>query len=81
MQKNETKRKRRKAPWILLSILLVLLIAGFGLWYWQKNNIDALLMYSQYTQEELENQLAQNEQQIEQMLQDALEAAGKWMNS
>ncbi|MBQ5760676.1 MAG: hypothetical protein IIV85_02865 [Clostridia bacterium] len=42
---------------------------------WQKNNIEAMVNYGRYSQQELEQQLQSNDQQVEDLLQAALEAA------
>ena len=70
---NEPSQKRRKRI-ILTSILLLLgVLIGVGLW--QKNNIEAVVQYNKYTQEELEQQMQSNDQQVDDLLQAALEAA------
>ncbi len=73
---KKTEKKRRKAwLWVLLIVLLVLTAAAFGLYRWQENNIEAVKNYTQYTQEELEVKLQENTQQVQEMLDQALEAA------
>lgn len=74
MKKTERK-KRRSWPWILLIVLLVLAAVALGLYRWQENNIEAVKNYTQYTQEELEVKLQENTQQVQEMLDKALEAA------
>ena len=54
---------------------MVVCLAGLAVWQWQKNNIDAVVQYTQYSQEELEVQLEQNDQQVQQILEEALETA------
>lgn len=75
MENHTQPQKRRKAGWILLASLLVLVIAGVALWRWQKNNIDTLVQFSQYSQEELEEKLNENDQKVQEILDAALEAA------
>ncbi len=73
--KNTKRAGRRKWPWILLVILLILAAGVFGLYKWQENNIEAVKNYTQYTQEELEVKLQENTQQVQQILDKALENA------
>lgn len=74
MKKTEKKR-RRTWLWVLLVVLLVLTAAAFGIYRWQENNIEAVKNYTQYTQEELEVKLQENTQQVQEMLDKALETA------
>ena len=69
--------KKRKRLWIWLLVLMILLAAGFGLWKWQENNIRALLQYAQNSKEDLEQQLQENDQQVQDILNDALANADK----
>ena len=46
-----------------------------GVGFWQKNNLEAMKQYTQFTQEELEQQLQDNDQQVQDILNAALEAA------
>lgn len=75
VQNSPKPQKRRKGLKITLSLLLVfgavLIIVGV----WQKNNLDAVLQYTKYSQEELEEQLRNNDSEVESALQAALEAA------
>lgn len=73
--KNTKRAGRRKWPWVLLVILLILAAGVFGLYKWQENNIEAVKNYTQYTQEELEVKLQENTQQVQQILDKALENA------
>lgn len=74
--KNPAPRKGRKGKRITaLVLLLIAILAAVGLW--QKNNIEALLQYSRYSQEELETQMQDNDQAVEDVLKDALENAQK----
>lgn len=73
--KNTKRTGRRKWPWVLLAILLILAVGVFGLYKWQENNIEAVKNYSQYTQEELEVKLQENTQQVQEILDKALENA------
>lgn len=73
--KNTKRTDRRKWPWVLLTILLILAVGVFGLYKWQENNIEAVKNYSQYTQEELEVKLQENTQQVQEILDKALENA------
>ena len=72
---KRTKNGRKKWPWILLVVLLVLAVTAFGMYRWQENNIEAIKNYTQYTQQELEVQLQENNQQVQDMLEAALETA------
>ncbi len=72
---KRTKNGRRKWPWVLLIVFLILAVAGYSLYRWQENNIEAVKNYTQYTQEELEVQLQENTQQVQDMLEAALAAA------
>ena len=69
--------KRKKRLLICLIVLAVLIAAGFGLWKWQENNIMALLQFSQNSKEELEQQLQGNDQQVQDILSEALANADK----
>ena len=73
--KNTKRTGRRKWPWVLLTVLLILAVGVFGLYKWQENNIEAVKNYSQYTQEELEVKLQENTQQVQEILDKALENA------
>jgi len=79
MEQNETPkpRKRRKVLWILLIVLAVLIAALVAVGIWQKNNIEAVTQFTQYTQEELENQLKLNDQYVKDLLDQALNNAGQ----
>lgn len=74
MKKTE-RTSRRKWPWILLTVLLLLAAALLGLYRWQENNIEAVKNYTQYTQQELEIKLQENTQQVQEILDKALETA------
>lgn len=67
--------KSRKGLKITAGILLVLIAAVVGIGIWQKNNIEAVMQYSKYSQEELETQLQDNDTAINDALQAALDAA------
>ena len=69
--------KKRKRVWIWPLVLAILVAAGFGLWKWQENNIRALLQFTQNSKEDLEQQLQQNDQQVQDILNDALANADK----
>lgn len=69
------KRKKRLLIWLI--VLAVLVAAGFGLWKWQENNINALLQFTRNSKEELEQQLQSNDQQVQDILNDALANADK----
>ena len=69
------RTRRRKWPWVLLAVVLFLAAAVFGLYRWQENNIEAVKNYTQYTQEELEVKLQENTQQVQEILDKALETA------
>ena len=69
--------KKRKRLWVWLIVLAVIAAAGFGLWKWQENNIRALLQFSQNSKEDLEQQLQQNDQQVQDILNDALANADR----
>ena len=53
----EKPRKSRRIGRILLTAALVLLAAAAAVALWQKNNIEAVLQFGQYSQTELEEQL------------------------
>ena len=72
---KRTKNGRKKWPWILLIVLLILAAAAFGIYRWQENNIEAIKNYTQYTQQELEVQLQENNQHVQEILDAALETA------
>lgn len=70
------KKNGRKAwPWVLLTVLILLSAAVYSVCRWQENNIEAVKNYTQYTQQELEMQLQENTQQVQDMLEAALETA------
>lgn len=75
--KHTKPQKRRKGLWIALCILLILAAGVVGVGIWQKNNLEAVKQYTQYTQEELEQQLQENDKQVQDVLNAALEAAKK----
>lgn len=78
--KKQAKSPAGKSRRPLLTLLIVLLIIGAacaGLWHWQKNNIEALLMFTRHSKEELEDQLQENDLRFQQMLEEALANAGK----
>lgn len=58
------KKKKFKRKYIVPSVLLAVLIISAVLFFWQEDNISALMDYSNYTREELEEQLQQNDQAI-----------------
>lgn len=72
---EQQPRKARKGLKITAGILLVLIAAVIGIGIWQRNNIEAVVQYTKYTQEELETQLQDNDAAIEDALQAALDAA------
>jgi|GEM_PF-1665065 len=72
---EQKPRKARKGWKITAGILLVLIAAVIGIGIWQRNNIEAVVQYTKYTQEELETQLQDNDAAIEDALQAALDAA------
>ena len=69
------KKAKKRRFWILPAILLVLAAGVFGLYRWQENNIEAVKNYTRYTQEELEVKLQENTQQVQEILDKALETA------
>ena len=75
--KHEKTRKKRKGLWIAMSILLILAAGVVGVGIWQKNNLEAMVQFSQFSQEELEQQLQDNDQQVQDILNAALDAAKK----
>lgn len=75
--KHEKPRKKRKGLWITMSILLLLAAGVVGVGIWQKNNLEAMRQFSQFSQEELEQQLQDNDQQVQDILNAALDAAKK----
>ena len=75
--KHEKTRKKRKGLWIAMSILLILAAGVVGVGIWQKNNLEAMMQFSQFSQEELEQQLQDNDQQVQDILNAALDAAKK----
>lgn len=75
--KHIEPRKKRKGLWITMSVLLLLAVGVVGIGIWQKNNLDALKQFTQYSQEELEQQLQDNDQQVQAILNAALDAAKK----
>ena len=52
-------KKNKKRGWLVLLALVLLL---GGLCYWQKNNIEALLLSRQMTQEELAEQIVEHQE-------------------
>ena len=52
---HEKPKKPGKRKWTLGLLLLLSILAAVGLW--QKNNIEAMVQYNKYSQEELEQQL------------------------
>ena len=70
---HEKPKKPGKRKWTLGLLLLLSILAAVGLW--QKNNIEAMVQYNKYSQEELEQQLQSNDAQVDELLQAALEAA------
>lgn len=52
-------KKKKKHGWIVLLVLVLLL---GGLCYWQRNNIEALLLSRQMTQEELAEQIVEHQE-------------------
>ncbi len=52
----------------LLIVLLVLALLVTGLYIWQRKNIALLRAASRQTQEELDNQIAEHQQQMQEML-------------
>lgn len=73
--KHIEPRKKRKGLWITMGILLILAAGIVGIGFWQKNNLEAMKQYTQFTQEELEQQLQDNDQKVQDILNAALEAA------
>ena len=71
-KKKEQAGTRRRRLWGWLVFLAVLASAVFGLWHWQRNNIEALLQFSRHSKEELETQLEENDLKFQQMLEEAL---------
>lgn len=74
---QQPKKKRRKVGWIGLIVLLVLAAGAAVLWNWQKNNIEAVMQYTKYSQEELESKLEENDQKVAQVLEEAMSNAQK----
>ena len=52
-------KKKKKHGWLVLLVLVLLL---GGLCYWQRNNIEALLLSRQMTQEELAEQIVEHQE-------------------
>ena len=78
MKKQRTPSGRKhRGRWILLAVLIVLIGAIAGVAVWQKNNIEAVMNYTQYTQEELAGKLEENDAYIQQVLDEALSNAQK----
>lgn len=78
MKKQRTPSGRKhRGRWILLAVLIVLIGAIAGVAVWQKNNIEAVMNYTQYTQEELVGKLEENDAYIQQVLDEALSNAQK----
>lgn len=75
--KHENPRKQKRGLLIVCCVLLVLMIAVAGVAIWQKNNLEAIKQYTQYTQEELEQQLQDNDQKVKDILNAAMEDAKK----
>lgn len=77
MEKEKPNKlpRRRKTLWILFGVFLILMLAAAGLWIWQKNNIDAVVQYTQYTKEELEQQMEDNDRRTQELLEEALKNA------
>ena len=75
VQNDPKPNKGRKKGKIALGVVLILILALAGIAIWQKNNIEAVKQFTQYSQEELEQQLQDNDQQVDALLQAALEAA------
>jgi len=73
----EKPNKRRRAVWIVLVIVLVLVVGIGALAMWQKNNIEAVVQYTQYSKEELETKLVENDKEVEQVLEEAISNAQK----
>jgi len=73
--KERQPRTGRARRWILLTVLVVLAAGVTAVGIWQKNNLEALRQFSQYTQGELETQLAENDQYVKDLLNEALNAA------
>lgn len=73
----EKPNKRRRAVWIVLVIVLVLVVGIGALAMWQKNNIEAVVQYTQYSKEELETKLEENDKEVEQVLEEAISNAQK----
>lgn len=71
------KPRPRKGLKITAGILLLLTAAVLGVGLWQKNNIEAVMQYTKYSQEELEQQLESNDKAVEDVLKEALETAQK----
>ena len=74
---NDTPDRKKRKLWILPVVLIVVIGAVAGVAIWQKNNIEAVLNYSQYTQEELVGKLEENDAYIQQVLEEALANAQK----
>lgn len=79
--KHEKPHKRKNGLLIICCVLLVLAIALAIVAVWQKNNLEAVKQYTQYTQEELEQQLQDNDQKVQDILNAALEEAKKVDNA
>ena len=65
------EKKRTKGRWVLIILAVVLALLAI-LAFWQRNNLKAVLDFTSFSQEELEEQLQQNDQQIKDTV-DALE--------
>lgn len=67
---QQTGKKRKKWPWILLVILLILTIGLAVLVKWQWNNIMAIHYATKYTPEQLSEMQKKNEIALQEMCED-----------
>ena len=64
---NQEKQPKKKWPWILVGILIVLAIGIVLLVKWQWNNILALHYATSYSQEELQQLRSENEKLVQEV--------------
>lgn len=67
---QKTAKKRKKWPWILLAILLILAIGLVILAKWQWNNIMAIHYATKYTSKQLSEMQMKNESALQEMCEE-----------